>query len=83
MRSREAWILAAVILTAAMPASAATYRVLAWNNLGMHYSDDEFSVFSLLPPINSLEAQVIRDGLLVTDASGLAVTYRAIADPDG
>jgi hypothetical protein len=49
----------------------------------MHYSDDEFSVFSLLPPINSLEAQVIRDGLLVTDASGLAVTYRAIADPDG
>lgn len=83
MRIRAAVVLFASLVVASLPAPAATFRVLAWNNLGMHCMDDDFSVFSLLPPFNTLEAQVIRDGALVTDSAGLVVTYRAIADPDG
>ncbi|MGY6512284.1 hypothetical protein ACXIUH_25425, partial [Vibrio parahaemolyticus] len=63
--------------------SAASFRVLAWNNLGMHCMDDDFSVFSLLPPYNTLGAQVTRDGVLVTDPGSVAVTYQAVADPSG
>ena len=38
--------------------SAAT--VLAANDLGMHCIDSEFSVFSILPPYNVVNAQVVR-----------------------
>jgi hypothetical protein len=58
-------------------------RVVGWNNLGMHCMDDDFSVFSILPPFNTLEAQVIRDGALLDDAAGVVVTYRGVADPSG
>jgi hypothetical protein len=48
--------------------------------------DADFSVFSILPPFNNLHAQVIDpSGNLVTDpaASGIHVTYEAVADPSG
>ena len=35
------------------------YRVFANNDLGMHCVDKDFSVFSILPPYNVLNAQVI------------------------
>ena len=37
-------------------------RVVAWNNLGMHCTDADFQVFSLLPPFNTVLAQVTRGG---------------------
>ena len=48
--------------------------------------DADYSVFSILPPFNSLHAQVIDpSGNLVTDpaTAGIHVTYEAVADPDG
>ncbi len=63
--------------------SAANSTVLGWNNLGMHCMDSDYSVFSILPPYNTVEAQLIVGGLLVTNGAGYTVTYQAVADPDG
>jgi hypothetical protein len=67
----------------ASSAAGATTRVVGWNNLGMHCMDDDYSVFAILPPFNTLEAQVIRDGVLLDDAADVVVTYRGVADPHG
>ncbi len=52
------------------------YEVLAWNDLGMHCYDADFSVFSILPPYNTIWAQVIVKGSppqIVTD--GVVISY--------
>lgn len=63
------------------------YTILATNDLGMHCVDADFSVFSILPPYNVVNAQVVR-----TDAAGkpslsndasVALRYSAIADANG
>lgn len=38
------------------------YTVLAYNDLGMHCINDDFSELVILPPYNNLRAQVIRRG---------------------
>ena len=48
----------------------------------MHCMDSDYSVFSVLPPYNTIEAHLIVNGRLVTDAS-YSITYQAIADPSG
>ena len=74
-----------LLLSPAVPAPMApesalptpAYQVIAWNDLGMHCYDSDFSIFSILPPYNSLWAQVIRTGPnpeLVS--SGVTVSYR-------
>jgi Bacterial Ig domain/Immunoglobulin domain len=63
--------------------AAAGTLVLGWNNLGMHCMDKDFSVFSILPPYNTIEAQLIVNGALVTSGNGYTVTYEAVADPSG
>lgn len=65
------------------PVHAANYAVLSWNNLGMHCMDSDYSVFSILPPYNTIHAQIVAGGKLVTNLSGYQVTYQAVADPDG
>ena len=62
---------------------AANNQILGWNNLGMHCMDSDYSVFSILPPYNTIEAQLIVGGKLVTNGSGYTVTYQAVADPSG
>lgn len=66
------------------PAPAA-YRVLAYNDLGMHCYDSDFSIFSILPLFNVVRAQVVRTGtvpaLLVSGQAG--VYYQALKDPKG
>jgi hypothetical protein len=62
---------------------AAPAQILGWNNLGMHCMDSDYSVFSILPPYNTIDAQLIVSGKLVTNGSGYTVTYQAVADPDG
>jgi hypothetical protein len=52
------------------------YVVLAWNDLGMHCYNRDFQDLAVLPPYNTLWAQVIRVGdppQIVT--SGIEVTY--------
>ena len=62
----------------------AAWRVIGWNNLGMHCMDSDYSVFSILPPYNTLQAQVIdASGHLLRVANPGAVTYEAVADPSG
>ncbi len=73
-------------IAAASPGWSATtgWTVTGWNNLGMHCTDSDFSVFAILPPYNTIHAQVVNaSGNLVTSATGITVTYQAIADPTG
>lgn len=80
VRFKALWLGAALVGAG----SAADATVIGWNNLGMHCMDPDYGVFALLPPFNTLEAQVVDgDGRLVTDPTGLRVTYEALADPDG
>lgn len=52
------------------------YRIVAWNNLGMHCYNRDFSDICVLPPYNTLWAQVIKVGdppVIVT--SGIKLEY--------
>ncbi|WP_020481114.1 Ig-like domain-containing protein [Methylomonas sp. MK1] len=59
------------------------YTLLAWNDLGMHCMDGlDFSVFAILPPYNTLHAQLKdKNGKLVS--SNVLLTYEAVADSSG
>ncbi|MCF7676442.1 MAG: hypothetical protein K9M97_13925, partial [Akkermansiaceae bacterium] len=58
--------------------------LLGWNNLGMHCMDDDYSVFSILPPYNTIDAHLIdASGKLVKSGAGITLTFEGIADPDG
>jgi hypothetical protein len=67
------------------PAASSQYAVVAWSELGMHCMDGkDYSVFAVLPPYNTIHAQVIGRGEppgLIT--SGITVTYEAVADSTG
>ena len=77
------WTVLVASLAVPVAVRAATAALLGWNNLGMHCMDSDYSVFSILPPYNTIEAQLIVGGKLVTTGSGYSVTYEGIADPDG
>jgi len=82
--ARAAWRpLLALALGLACPLPAARAALLGWNNLGMHCMDRDFSVFSILPPYNTIQAQLVVNGQLITSGSGYTITYEAIADPSG
>ena len=60
--------------------------LLGWNNLGMHCMDSRYGEFAILPPYNTLDAQLIVNGKLVTtsstpSANQYTITYEAIGDP--
>ncbi len=82
MRTLKTICMAAAL---AVPVSlpAADSVLLGWNNLGMHCMDSDYSVFSILPPYNTIEAQLVVGGKLLKTNTGYSVTYEAIADPDG
>jgi len=69
---------AGIGLIAQSDANAAdgTYKILAWNDLGMHCYNRDFSDLAVLPPYNTLWVQVIKAGdppTLVT--TGITVEY--------
>jgi hypothetical protein len=67
---------ASPVVAAAEAPTALTYHVLAWNDLGMHCYNADFSDLAVLPPYNTLWAQVVLAGdppTLVT--TGIEVTY--------
>jgi hypothetical protein len=60
------------------------WRVVAWNDLGMHCMDADFRAFAILPPFNTIHAQLIDPaGLLVTVPGSITLTYEAVADASG
>ncbi|ACG74234.1 conserved hypothetical protein [Anaeromyxobacter sp. K] len=73
--------------TAPPPPSGGAYRVFANNDLGMHCVDRSFAVFSILPPYNVVNAQVVAlqasGKPVLLDASQVDLRYAAIADATG
>jgi hypothetical protein len=68
--------------------SPPSVKVFAFNNLGMHCYDSDYSVFSILPPFNTVNAQVVKVGAGATlpailDNSQASVYFRGVADPSG
>ncbi len=59
------------------------FTLLAWNDLGMHCMDADYSVFSILPPFNNLRAQLVNNTSTQVVTQGVSMTYEAMADPDG
>ncbi|MCX6569564.1 MAG: multiheme c-type cytochrome [Candidatus Aminicenantes bacterium] len=62
-----------------IPAASMSYIVLAWNDLGMHDLNPTYDKEVLLPPYNTLWAQVIKRGdppEIVT--TGVSLEYRVI-----
>ena len=56
---------------------AGQYKIIGWNDLGMHCMNESFANLAVLPPFNNLWAQVIRQGpnpAIVT--TGVTVEYR-------
>ncbi len=61
-----------------------TYTLLAWNDLGMHCMDEDYSVFSILPPYNTLVAQLIKKGEEpIHIKEGVVLTYEAFPSLKG
>lgn len=65
-------VLIAGMLIAASPSTAAdaVYKLIGWNDLGMHCMGPNYSNFSILPPYNTVWAQLIVQGdkpQIVTD----------------
>lgn len=62
-------------------------RVFAQNDLGMHCVDKDFSVFSILPPYNVLNADVIGQNAngspVLLDSSQVTLQYSPVADATG
>ena len=57
------------------------YTVLAANDLGMHCADQDYRIFSILPPYNVINAQVLQKGAepkLMSPLDGIRVTFRAV-----
>lgn len=71
------WALTKRYGTQAIPATGMRYVVFAWNDLGMHCDQDDYSYFMVLPPYNTLKAQVFRRGSEEADliTSGITVNY--------
>ena len=85
MRTTKLLLVAAALAAPALLPAATNYTLVGWNNLGMHCMDSDYSVFSVLPPYNTINAQVIRgvNGTAAIVSNGIGITYQAVADPAG
>ncbi len=82
--SRAAVLLGLALIPAPASLEAATSALAGWSEVGLHEMDSsDVSVYSLMPPYNTIHAQLMSGGLLVTNPSGISVTYQAIADATG
>ena len=73
-----------LVILLALTTVVSAQKLIGWNNLGMHCMDDDYSVFSILPPYNTVDCQLINaSGKLVRNPAGFMLTYEAVADPDG
>ncbi len=60
-----------------IPAKNMSYVIFAWNDLGMHCDQNDYSYFAVLPPYNTLHVQVFRRGSEGASniTSGITVSY--------
>ena len=67
------------------PVQTGDYVLTAWSELGMHCMDGkDYSIFGVLPPYNTVHAQLIRRSEPPAVVStGFALTYEAVADTSG
>src|SRR5205085_10685886 len=73
--------LLAMLAAACCYAAVGSYTIVGWNDIGMHCMDGDYSVYAILPPYNTIHAQLIDpSGKLVKSDAGITVTYQAIAD---
>jgi hypothetical protein len=73
-----------VVNTASTAGGGGTsFKLVGWNDLGMHCDDgQDYSVFGVLPPYNTIHAHLIDSaGNLVIAPAGYTITYQAITDP--
>jgi hypothetical protein len=61
----------------------ATYSLLAWNDLGMHCMDGDYSVMSILPPYNTVHAQLVNRQTHERISQGVTLSYTATPDTAG
>ncbi len=63
------------------PPGNGKYVLFAWNDLGMHCMDPSYEDFAVLPPYNTLWAQLIRrDGEPDIITKGVSVSYRVLGN---
>jgi hypothetical protein len=68
--------------------TATSYKVVAWNDLGMHCACPTFAGFLLLPPFNTVRAQVLKigtnDPVLITSSNigTMSVSYSMVENTD-
>ena len=64
------------------PAGNGQYTIIAWNDLGMHCMDPSFEDFAVLPPFNTLWAQVVRRGHEPDIVTNVTVEYRVLSNTE-
>lgn len=71
--------------TGGVGSSSSGYVLLAWSELGMHCMDGkDYSVFSVLPPYNTIYAKLLsKGGQPQSISSGVMLTYQAMKDASG
>ncbi len=69
------WALTPSYGTQVIPAASMQYVIFAWNDLGMHCDQDDYSYFMVLPPYNTMHAQVFHRGDGQPITSGITVSY--------
>jgi hypothetical protein len=91
VRLAQCFTLMTFIITVAPTTEAATnYVLLGWSESGMQFIDNDYSVFAIHPPGNTIRAQIVQlindnQARLLTNAAaaGITVTYEAVGDRDG
>lgn len=75
---------ATILCLLAQNVLAAGTALLGWSETALHETDGtDVSVYAIAPPYNTIHAQLIVGGLLVTNATGISVSYQAVADLNG
>ncbi len=59
---KTAFVLLLALVLIGSPAFAQERLIIAWNDLGMHCSNEDFSKLVILPPYNNIRAQVVQVG---------------------
>ncbi|WP_177420796.1 DUF5666 domain-containing protein [endosymbiont of Lamellibrachia barhami] len=68
-----------------VPGTTDSHRVLAFNDLGMHCADLDYTTFVVLPPFNVIRSQVIERGATprILSSAEVDVAYKAQMDAAG